>query len=377
MKRKIIFTLPVLLIAAGVILNQFSCKKNPEGGTLFGNSQQSPLKSDASSTKAFEIQGSFAKIFELNKDRVVYITTEQFVKVRNPFFDDPIMREFFGDQRGGNSQRVQKRTGLGTGFVLSEDGYICTNHHVIAGVDNVNININGKNYKAVIVGSDERTDIGLLKINSGDKFKPVYFGDSDLVKVGDWAIAIGNPFGLDKTFTVGVISATARQDVDFAGASHLQTDASINPGNSGGPLINIYGEVIGINRMIYSKSGGYMGIGFAIPINSARNILEQLKKNKSVKRGYIGVSLNGEYNLSAPERAEAGAFVQEVLPDSPAAKGGLQPGDIITKIDGSTVKNFRDLINTVSQKPIGSKVKLTVTRGGKEINLFLTIEDRP
>jgi serine protease Do len=141
------------------------------------------------------------------------------------------------------------------------------------------------------VGSDEKTDIGLLKIEPKGKLSPAYFGDSDKVQVGDWAIAIGNPFGLDKTFTVGVISAIGRRDVDFMGGSHIQTDASINPGNSGGPLINIYGEVIGINRMIYSKSGGYMGIGFAIPINTAKSVLSQLQKHKKVKRGYLGVNI--------------------------------------------------------------------------------------
>ena len=285
--KKAAYIIPVLLIILAAGINHFSCSRD-SAGTLFGNSGESPIKSEAESSKAFEIQTTFRKIFELYKDSVVFITTEQLVRVRNPFFDDPVMREFFGNDK---QSRIQKRTGLGTGFIISEDGYICTNHHVIHGVDKITVNINGKNYEAKIVGSDARTDIGLLKIEPAEKLSPAYFGDSDKVQVGDWAIAIGNPFGLDKTFTVGVVSAIGRRDVDFMGGSHIQTDASINPGNSGGPLINIFGEVIGINRMIYSKSGGYMGIGFAIPVNTAKSVLAQLQKHKKVKRGYLGVNI--------------------------------------------------------------------------------------
>ena len=263
----------ITILALGI--NQFSCIKDKDK-PLFGNSGKTPVKKEAEAIKAFEIQGVFREIFNMNKDSVVFITTEQSVRIRNPFFDDPAIREFFGHKGGPN---IQKRTGLGTGFVLSETGYICTNHHVINGVDKIIVRINDKNYEAKIIGSDEKTDIGLLKIEPENKLTPVYFGDSDKVEVGDWAIAIGNPFGFDRTFTVGVISATGRHNIDHMGGSHIQTDVSINPGNSGGPLINIYGEVIGINRMIYSQSGGDMGIGFAIPINTAKSILEQLQKN--------------------------------------------------------------------------------------------------
>jgi S1-C subfamily serine protease len=273
--NKGILILAVIIFALAI--NLFSCAKDKDKES-FGHSGKTPVKDEIGAAKAFEIQSVFRKIFDMNKDSVVFITTEQFIKPKNPFFDDSIIREFFG--RGGES-RVQKRTGLGTGFILSEDGYICTNHHVINGVDKIIVSINDKNYEAKIIGFDERTDIGLLKIEPESKLAPVFFGDSNKVEVGDWAIAIGNPFGLDKTFTIGVISAIGRRDVDDMGGSHIQTDASINPGNSGGPLINIYGEVIGINRMIYSQTGGYMGIGFAIPINTAKSILGQLQKNKN------------------------------------------------------------------------------------------------
>ena len=172
--------------------------------------------------------------------------------------------------------------------------------------------------------------------------------------MGDWAIAIGNPFGLDRTFTVGVVSAIGRRDVDMMGGSHIQTDASINPGNSGGPLINIYGEVIGINRMIYSQSGGYMGIGFAIPINTARSILEQLKTHKKIKRGYIGVSIaqiTEEYAQELGLKTNEGAFVGEVIQGSPAERGGVRVGDIILKINDKDINTYMDLLKIVGDAP--------------------------
>ena len=217
-------------------------------------------------------------------------------------------------------------------------------------------------------------------MNADEKLKPVYLGDSDKVAVGDWAIAIGNPFGLDRTFTVGVISATGRSDVDLMGGSHIQTDASINPGNSGGPLINIYGEVIGINRMIYSQSGGYMGIGFAIPINTARSILDQLKEYKKIRRGFLGVSivqLTEDYARDLGLKSTEGAFIGEVIDNSPAQRGGLKIGDIILKINDKDIKDFKDLLQIVSDTPIGKTLKVIVWRNGKEVTLFIKVAERP
>ena len=334
MKNRMLI-IPVLIAATSLVFNFYSCSKN--AGVVFGNSGESPIKSEIEATKADDIQNVFSKIFEQYRESVVFITTEQYVKVRNPFFDDPVFREFF---HRGSGSRVKKRTGLGTGFIVSEEGYICTNHHVINGMDKIRVNINGRSYEAKIIGTDDKTDIGLLKVETKEKLKPVYFGDSDKMKVGDWAIAIGNPFGLDNTFTVGVVSAVGRRDVDLMGGSHIQTDASINPGNSGGPLINIYGEVIGINRMIYSKSGGYMGIGFAIPVNTARSVLYQLQKFKKVKRGYIGVNIIPITEDDARQLGlggNEGAFVGEVSPDSPAYRAGVQTGDVILQLTTETL----------------------------------------
>lgn len=375
--RRLLFIIPAFLVIFAAGINHFSCSKDKQG-ILLGNSGESPIRKDIESAKAGEIQSAFRKIFKMYEDSVVYITTEQTVQIRHPFFDDPILREFFGS--GRREPQTQKRTGLGTGFIISEDGYICTNHHVISGVDKVNVTIGDRAYEARIIGSDERTDIGLLKINSKEKLKPVYFGDSEDVEVGDWAIAIGNPFGLDKTFTVGVVSAIGRRDVDFMGGSHIQTDASINPGNSGGPLINIYGEVIGINRMIYSKSGGYMGIGFAIPINTAKSVLVQLQKYQQVKRGYLGVSIlpisENDAKQIGLEKNE-GAFVAEVVEKSPAAEAGVRVGDVIVRINNNNIKDTRDLLNVIGETKAGETITLTIWRNRQLVTLKAKIKERP
>ncbi len=375
-----------LLLSAGIpalsVFILFSLFCMDHGGKLFGASGESPLKSGSTVTDAVKVQDAFRKIFEINKHKVVYISTEQTVKIQqNPFYNDPFFREFFGNPRSGQP-RTQKRTGLGTGFILSEDGYICTNFHVVNGVDKVKVKIDSVLYDATVVGSDERTDLALLKINPKEKIEPVYLGDSNTVKVGDWAIAIGNPFGLDRTFTVGVVSAVARRDLDLMGDSqtHIQTDASINPGNSGGPLLNIYGEVIGINRMIYSQTGGNIGIGFAIPINTAKTVLEQLKTHKKIKRGYIGVQivpLTEEYAKELGLSNNEGALVGQIVDGGPAEKGGLQVGDVILGVGGAAVKDFGDLVGVVEKTPIGKTLQLTVWRKKAKINLFVTVGERP
>ena len=336
---------------------------------------QSPLKDKNKGTPVYQLQKAFHDVYELYKDSVVFISTEKTVQVdRNPFFDHP----FFRDPGAGQKPRTQKQRGLGTGFIISRDGYICTNHHVIAGMDAVKVKVGDKEYMAEIIGSDKLTDIALLKIKDQADFKPVYLGDSDQTQVGDWAIAIGNPFGLDRTFTVGVISATIRQDE--IGNSHIQTDASINPGNSGGPLINLDGEVIGVNRMIYSKSGGYMGIGFAIPMNTAKHVLDDLRKFKKVKRGWIGVQiapLTEEFarELGLPDTD--GALVGSVMEDGPAGKAGIKERDVILMVDNKKVKRFRDLLQAVSRTPVGKTVKLQVWRDKRKIELSITIKERP
>jgi Do/DeqQ family serine protease len=370
-------------MAAGALIMLFVtgvfCKSGVSG--VFGNINQSPLRSDRVTADMVKTQEAFRKVFELNRDSVVYISTEQTVKrQRHPFFDDPFFRDFFPREMQQN--RTRKVTGLGTGFIISEDGYICTNFHVVNGVDKVNVKVAEDVYRADIIGLDERTDLALLKIKPNGKLKPVYFGNSDNVSVGDWAIAIGNPFGLSSTFTVGVVSATGRRDLDLMGdsQSHIQTDASINPGNSGGPLLNIYGEVIGINHMIYSQSGGNVGLGFAIPINTAKSVLEQLKQYKKIKRGYIGVRIapmNEETALRLGLQNADGAFVGQIIKDSPAEKGGIIPGDVILSVSGRPVKNYGDLVSIVDESPVGETLKVEVWRKKSKLNLFIKVAERP
>ncbi|HOP64753.1 MAG TPA: trypsin-like peptidase domain-containing protein [Spirochaetota bacterium] len=374
-------TVPVITIFLSIFLiTGVFCKNS---NSTFGSTGDSPLRSDSAVADVVKSQEVFRKIYDMNKNSVVFISTEQTVKLqRNPFLDDPFFRQFFGPDRNQQQPRTQKRTGLGTGFIISEDGYVCTNFHVVNGVDSVKVKVDSESYDAKIIGSDERTDLALLKLDSKKKFTPVYFGDSDKVNVGDWAIAIGNPFGLDKTFTVGIISAAARRDLDLMGGSqtHIQTDASINPGNSGGPLLNIYGEVIGINRMIYSRSGGNIGIGFAIPVNTAKSVLEQLKTHKKIKRGYIGVQivpLSEEYAKELGLKNTDGALVGGVAEDSPAKKGGVMPGDVIIAADDKEVKNFGDLLSKVEGTPIGKTLKIQVWRNRSKLNLYITVKERP
>ena len=285
-------------------------------------------------------------------------------------------------------QEVQSRRGggLGSGMIYRADGLILTNAHVVKGADTVTVTLSdGRKFKnAKVLGRDERTDIAVVKIDATD-LPIVQLGDSDEVKVGNWAIAVGNPFGLDHTLTVGVISAKSRE-IDLAKTGetrtdYLQTDASINPGNSGGPLLDIYGRVIGINNAIYSESGGNQGIGFAIPVNTARTIADQLAKNGKVRRGYLGVSIRNVEDVAAGFGLDPnlkGVLVESVAnPNTPGAKAGLKPGDVITKFNGEPVSKSTELQRAVGNSPVGSAVTVTVIRNGNPIQLKATLEELP
>ncbi|MBN2160489.1 MAG: trypsin-like peptidase domain-containing protein [Spirochaetes bacterium] len=347
---------------------------------LAETARESPLKKRDRNSPVYELQNAYQQIYEQYKNSVVFISTEKTVKQRyyDPFMDDPFFREFFGRRHG--TPAPQKQKGLGTGFIISSNGYICTNHHVVANMDSVTVRVNNKDYKASLIGSDKLTDIALLKINDTGKFTPVYFGDSDSVKIGDITVAIGNPFGLDKTITTGIISATGRHVYNDAGGTHIQTDASINPGNSGGPLINLDGEVIGVNRMIYSSTGGNLGISFAIPINTARDTLLQLQKYGKVRRGYIGVQispLTEEFAKELGLKKASGALVGSVVKDSPAEKSGLRIRDVIVQVEGTKIATASDLVAIIGKTAIGKNVRLTLWRDKNEINVWVTVKERP
>ncbi|HEX9996659.1 MAG TPA: Do family serine endopeptidase [Abditibacterium sp.] len=282
--------------------------------------------------------------------------------------------QFIQDRRGGG--------GLGSGMIYRSDGLIITNAHVVRGADTVLVTLSdGRKFeKAKVLGRDERTDIAVVKIEATN-LPTVKLGDSEGTRVGDWAIAVGNPFGLDHTLTVGVISAKSRQLrlAEDSRTDYLQTDASINPGNSGGPLLDIYGRVIGVNNAIYSESGGNQGIGFAIPVNTARFVADRIVKDGRVRRAYLGVKISNVEDRGSAFGLPAnlkGVLIEEVSdPSTPGAKAGLQPGDVVTKFNDQTVTTSSELQALVGNSPIGSNINLSVLRAGKTITLSAKLEE--
>ncbi len=373
-----------LFSSLSILLILLSCSTiQADNSFLSETARTSPLKSSKDKTVLHALQNTYHNIYNEYKDSVVFISTEKTVTVQgfNPFMDDPAFRNFFNFRN--IPPQTRKARGLGTGFIISSDGYICTNHHVVQNVDTVTVTVADKTYEAEIIGSDQLTDIALLKIKNNEKkdtFKPVYFGDSEKVKVGDFVLAIGNPFGLDKTFTSGVVSGTGRNQLDSMGNMHIQTDAAINQGNSGGPLINIDGEVIGVNRAIYSSSGGNVGIGFAIPVNLAKETLAQLKEYGKVKRGYIGINaapLNDDFAKQLGLENSEGVLVGSAIKGGPAEAGGIIDGDVIVAIDDKPVTSFQDLIQIVGNERVGKTIKVTVWRNKARTNFWVTIKERP
>ena len=285
--------------------------------------------------------------------------------------DDPFYEFFrrFGQipRPRGSPEREFEQQSVGSGFIISSDGYLITNAHVVDGADEVSVKLTDKReFKAKVVGFDKRTDIALLKIEAKDLPK-VTIGDPDKLKVGEWVVAIGKPFGLENTMTAGIVSAKGRDLPQENLVPFIQTDAAVNPGNSGGPLFNLKGEVVGINSMIFSRTGGYMGLSFAIPIDIAMNTVGQLKEKGRVTRGRIGVQITEVSKETAESFGlpkAAGALVNSVEKGGPADKGGIEAGDIIVKVDGREVKTSSELPRIVTVVKPGTKVTLTVWRKG-------------
>ncbi|EED34977.1 ATPase [Luminiphilus syltensis NOR5-1B] len=296
------------------------------------------------------------------------------------------LRRFF-EGRGGNPQ-PRERASIGSGFVISEDGYVVTNNHVVEGASGVTVRlIDRRDYDAEIIGLDPRSDLALLKIDADD-LATLKLGRNDKTKVGQWVLAIGSPFGLDFSVSAGIVSAKGRSLPTERGENYvpfLQTDVAINPGNSGGPLFNIDGEVIGVNSQIFTRSGGSIGLSFAIPVNVVRNVVEQLKENGEVVRGWLGVSIQDvdrnlaeSFGLDRPQ----GALVAQVGEDSPAERAGIEAGDVIIKFDGQTIDTSADLPHVVGLLAPGSMVDAQVIRDGKRITLEVEVggldaDDRP
>lgn len=332
----------------------------------------------------------FTGIVENAKDSVVNISTSKTVKSNqlrrhleipdlpegSPFGE--LFKKFFDQDGLGIPDR--ETSSLGSGFIISKDGYILTNHHVVDGADEVIVRLNNREeYEAKVIGSDKDSDVALIKID-GEDFPMLKFGDSNALKVGEWVLAIGSPFGFDHTVTAGIVSAKSRNLPSDNYVPFIQTDVAINPGNSGGPLFNMDGEVIGINSQIYSRSGGFMGLSFAIPIEMAVDVAMQIKESGSVSRGWLGVliqevtrELAETFGMKTPH----GALVAKVLDDSPAQQAGLQVGDVIVEFNGKKVTRSSSLPPLVGRTPVNKYADVTIMRDRKQMTIKVKIAQLP
>lgn len=334
-----------------------------------------------------EVTLSFAPIVKRVAPAVVNVYAQRKIRgASNPFFDDPFFRQFFGGQlpgmggRGG--ERIQRS--LGSGVIVDPSGIIMTNYHVIDGADEIKVALGDKReFEAEILLRDKRSDLAVLKIKDGhERFPAIEFGDSDAIEVGDLVLAIGDPFGVGQTVTQGIVSALARTQIGVSDYSFfIQTDAAINLGNSGGALIDMHGRLVGINTAIYSKSGGSIGIGFAIPANMVRVVLATaLRGDKAVKRPWFGAKLQNvtpDIAESMGLKRPAGALVASVIPDSPAAKAGIRTGDLIVAVDGQPIDDQNAFNYRFATKPIGGTAHLAVERGGKQVEAVVKLASAP
>jgi serine protease Do len=317
------------------------------------------------------------------KPAVVNISSSRVVtqRMQSPFFDDPIFKRFFGDEFGFNRSGKFKRSGQGSGVIVDKNGYILTNSHVVKDADEIKIKLSdSREFRGKVIGVDSRSDIAIVKIDANN-LPVLKLGDSSRIKVGETVLAIGNPFGLNQTVTSGIISAVGRADVGIADyEDFIQTDAAINPGNSGGALVNIRGELIGINTAIFSTSGGYQGVGFAVPSNMAKVVMDSLIRSGKVVRGWLGVQIQPV----TPELAKqfklgdrGGAIIGDVTEDSPAAAAGIHRGDVIIEFSGKKVSTPAELRNLVAATAPGQKISLKILRDGKQLSVAVTIAELP
>ena len=323
---------------------------------------------------------SYAHAVEIAAPAVVNIYTRKVVEQRtNPLFDDPLFRRFFGDRIPAPQKQLENS--LGSGVIVNDQGYILTNNHVIQGADEIEVALHdGRSAAAHIIGTDPESDLAVLKIEMPD-IPFIIFGQSEALRVGDVVLAIGNPFGVGKTVTSGIVSATGRSQLGLSTFENfIQTDAAINPGNSGGALINTAGQLVGINTAIFSRSGGSQGIGFAIPVSLAKGVMKQIIEHGRALRGWLGVEVQ---DLS-PSLAESfglgnisGALIAGIQPDGPADTSGLQPGDVITHVNGDAVTSSRSLMNVIADNAPGTVLELEIVRQGENLKLKTVIGERP
>ena len=338
-----------------------------------GNEATVTLLQAVSSPHTEPVAGSLSAAAKTALPAVVSITTSQ--AVRHPRANDPWFQFFFGDLG------TQQKTGLGSGVILSADGYILTNNHVVEGADEIEISLtDGRRTRAAIIGTDPESDLAVLKIDL-DQLPAIVLGNSDHIAVGDSVLAIGNPFGVGQTVTSGIVSALGRNQLGInTFENFIQTDAAINPGNSGGALVDVNGHLLGINTAIYSRSGGSMGIGFAIPVTTAKMVLEGIVRDGRVTRGWIGVEpgeLTPELAQAFGIEGEVGVLMTGILQAGPAAQAGLQPGDVVTHIDHKPVRNVAELMSTVATLRPGLSYQIDLVRAGQEQQVHVTPSARP
>ncbi|MBI4684911.1 MAG: DegQ family serine endoprotease [Nitrospirae bacterium] len=377
MKRKIIIGIFILLFGflfGGISFYILSKTSMPSYTPYMGVSPRVP-------SQTIETAKAFSEIANAVSPVVVNISTTKVVKKQaSSFFEDPFSN-FFDPFYEFGFPKKWKEQSLGSGVIVSGDGYIVTNNHVIEQSDEIKVILyDKKSFKGKLVGADPKTDIAVIKVNAMD-LPTVVWADSDKLQVGEFVLAIGNPFGLSHTVTMGIVSAVGRASVGIADyEDFIQTDAAINPGNSGGPLVNIKGEVIGINTAIFSKTGGYQGIGFAVPSNLVRSVMDQLVKQGKVTRGWLGISiqrLTPELSQKFGLGDSNGALVGDVMRGSPAEKAGLIRGDIITEYNGKKVQDADILRNIVAQSKASTQVQIKIIRKGREYNLTATVAEYP
>ncbi len=378
-----------LLIAGGILVPLFLEADVPpeEAPNLFATPYvpAALAEGDLPTASALELSQAFRAVAKRVGPTVVTVATTQEVKVsRSPFgMPDDFFRRFFGEPRApmprGEAPK-QQRQGLGSGFIIDAAGHILTNNHVVENADEIQVILaDGRELAAEVIGTDPPTDIALIKVDAKD-LPTVELGDSDQADVGDWVLAIGAPLGLQKTVTAGIVSATGRADVGLVDyEDFIQTDAAVNPGNSGGPLVDMNGRVIGINSAIASRSGGYQGISFAVPVNLARRVAERLKETGQVVRGWLGVGIQTvteELAESMGLDAAEGVLINQVFEDGPAADAGLEAGDVIVRFGDTPVTDVNELRDEVAWTAPDAKVKVRVLRDGKPKTLTVTLGRR-
>ncbi len=377
MKNKTVVILSVLLL--GFLLGGLSFYFL---GEVTGQHREYvPIVPPSVPKQIIETGRAFSDIARSVSPAVVNISTTKIVRRDAPPFSDDPFFDFFNPFKDFKMPKKWREQSLGSGVIVSPDGIIVTNNHVIEQADEIRVTLYDKrSFKARIIGADPKTDVAVVKIDAKD-LPTIRWGDSDKLQVGEFVLAIGNPFGLSHTVTMGIISAVGRADVGIADyEDFIQTDAAINPGNSGGPLVNVKGELIGINTAIFSKSGGYQGIGFAVPSNMARLVIEQLEQRGKVTRGWLGVTiqeLTPDLAMKFGMSSSNGALVGDVAKASPAETAGIRRGDIILQFNGKEVDDVGGLRNMVAQSRVGAEVPVKILRGGKAYSVRVLIAELP